>query len=114
MLADFRLRHPAVDRVLIDALVAEVRRLSGLLLEALYVPVDKRLWRRLLDLSDVYAPDSDGAVIPLTQEDLAQLVGTTRPTLNKLLRPAEGDGTVRVGRGRLEVLDRAKLAHLAR
>jgi CRP-like cAMP-binding protein len=114
VLDELRAQHPAVDRVLIDALVTEVRRLSALLLEALYVPVDKRTWRRLLDLAAIYGPDTDGAVIPLTQEDLAQLIGTTRPTLNKLLRSVEDAGVIRSGRGRLEILDHEALRRRAR
>lgn len=111
---DLRGEHPSVDRVLLDALATEVRRVSKLLLEALYVPVEKRAFRRLLDLADTYSSADDRAVIPLTQEDLAQLVGTTRPTLNKLLRAAEEAGTLRSARGRLEILDRDALARKAR
>jgi CRP-like cAMP-binding protein len=113
-LDELRAQHPAIDRVLIDALVSEVRRLSALLLEALYVPVDKRTWRRLLDLAAIYGSGAGHAVIPLTQGDLAQLVGTTRPTLNKLLRSAEEDGFIRSGRGRLEIANVEALARRAR
>ena len=40
VLEELRLKHPAVEGVLTHALVAEVRRVSGLLIEALYLPVD--------------------------------------------------------------------------
>lgn len=114
VLEGLRAEHPGVDRLLIEALVTEVRRLSALLSEALYLPVDKRAWRRLLELARVYGgADGRGAVVPLTQEDLAQVVGTTRPTINKLLRGAEDDGLVRVRRGRLEILDPEALARRA-
>jgi CRP-like cAMP-binding protein len=113
-LDELRAEHPAIDRLLIDALISEVRRLTALLLEALYVPVDKRTWRRMLDLAAIYSPGTEPAVIPLTQGDLAQLVGTTRPTLNKLLRSAEDDGLIRSGRGRLEIADLEALARRAR
>jgi CRP/FNR family cyclic AMP-dependent transcriptional regulator len=115
VLEEIRADHPAVDRVLVEALVAEVRRLSALLVEALYVPVEKRIWRRLLDLGQIYANEGDATtVIPLTQEDLAQVVGTTRPTLNKLLRGAETAGILVAGRGRLEIVDREALARKSR
>jgi CRP-like cAMP-binding protein len=74
----------------------------------MYVPVDQRVWQRLVELADTYSEPGDsasGAVIPLTQEDIAQLAGTTRPTVNRLLRNAESDGHVRMARARLEVLD---------
>jgi CRP/FNR family cyclic AMP-dependent transcriptional regulator len=117
VLEDLRHAHPAVDRMLLDALITEVRRLSGLLVEALYLPVDKRTWRRLMDLARIYSTSDDSeveVVVPLTQEDLAQVVGATRSTINKLLRSAEDEGVLRVSRGKLEILDQEALARRAR
>jgi len=48
--ADIRRRVPAFEHVVDQALVAEVRRLSKALLEALFVAADKRILRRLADL----------------------------------------------------------------
>lgn len=109
---DLRVTHPAVDRVLIHALVQEVRRLSAMLVEALYVPADKRIYLRLGDLARTFAvPGEAGPVlIPLTQDEVAQLAGTTRPTANRVLRAAEKAGALRVARGRIEVLDAAAVA----
>lgn len=112
---NLRAREPGIDKLMLDAAIAEVRRLSHQLLEALYVPADKRVLRRLLDLISLYNTGSDvTTTIPLTQEDLAQLAGTTRPTTNKVLRAAEDAGTLRIGRGRIEVIDQAALARRAR
>ena len=72
----------------------------------MYLPVDCRVWRRVAELADVYGPAVDGAVlIPLTQDDVAHLAGTTRPTANKVLRTGEERGVLRIGRGRIEVLE---------
>jgi CRP/FNR family transcriptional regulator, cyclic AMP receptor protein len=110
-----RRQHPAVDRFLVDTLVQEVRRLSVLLAEALYLPVEKRTWRRLLALTAIYARDDDpSTLIPLTQEDVAGIVGTTRPTINRLLRDAEREGLLRMSRGRIDVIDRAALERRCR
>jgi len=112
---ELRARQPSVERVLVEALVCEVRRLAGQLLDALYVPVERRIWRRLSELETVFGNGTDDAtVIPLTQEDLAQVVGTTRPTMNRLLREGEGEGVIRLARGRVEIVDRERLARLAR
>jgi CRP/FNR family transcriptional regulator, cyclic AMP receptor protein len=113
--ADFeRLRraHPSVNEVLIAFLAEEVRTQNERLLEALYVPVERRVLRRLAELAGTYA-DLNGE-IPLTQEVLAELVGTTRPTLNVVLREEERKGTIKLGRGRLAVLDRGELVRRAR
>lgn len=112
---DLQARQPLVGRVLIEALVTEVRRLAVQLVDALYIPIEKRVWRRLLELTQVFEErEAATTAIPLTQEELAQVVGTTRPTLNRLLRDGEQAGILRIGRGRLEVLDRDALARRAR
>ena len=105
--------HPEVDRLLLNAMVVEVRRLSSQLLEMMYVPVEQRLYRRLVDLAKVYGA-GDATIIPLTQDDLAQLTGTTRQTSNRILRAAEASGLLRVGRGRIELLDMEGLARRGR
>jgi CRP-like cAMP-binding protein len=110
-----RLREtrPRINEVLTDALVAEVRRLSASLIEALYVPVERRVWLRLIDLVELYGGDPP-VVIPITQDDIAQLAGTTRPTANRVLRVGEEQGVLGLARGRIEVHDQAALRRLAR
>lgn len=108
--AKLRVDHPSVERLLVAVLAARVNRLSGHLVEALYLPVDQRLLRRLVELCRVYGvPGKTRVVIPLTQEDLAGLAGTTRPTVNGVLRGLQDAGTIALGRGRVEVLDVAAL-----
>ena len=111
---ELRHRIPEFDSMLIDALVNDVRRLSNALLDALFVPVEKRLFRRLLELSSIYGDGGPGVVIPLTQEELAQLVGTTRPTANHHLRAAAAEGLIAMRRGAVEVLDPVELRQRAR
>jgi CRP-like cAMP-binding protein len=111
---ELRLTHPRVDRVLVEALSTEVRRLAVHLVDALYVPVERRVWRRLTELARAFSADGTEAVVPLTQEDLAQVVGTTRPTVNRLLHEGESAGFLRVTRGRVEILDTETLARRAR
>jgi CRP-like cAMP-binding protein len=114
-LEELRREHPGVDRLLMEGLIAEVRRLSHALLEALYVPVEKRVLRRLGDLLALYRDGAaDTVTIPLTQEDLAELAGTTRPTANKVLKAVEEAGAVRIARGRIDVLNADELARRAR
>jgi CRP-like cAMP-binding protein len=109
-----RAQHPETAAVLISILSGQVRRLSRHLLEALYVPADKRVLRRLLELGDLYAGSDGETVVPLTQEDLAGLAGTSRATVNRVLREEEARGSVRLGRGRTVVLDREALARRGR
>jgi CRP-like cAMP-binding protein len=109
-------RVPAFEAVLVDALVAEVLRLSGALLDTVFEPVRTRLYRKLVELDQIYATSDDARTtsIPLTQEQLAQFLGTTRPTLNKELQAAAKAGHVRMCRGSIEIADRDAVRAIAR
>ncbi len=101
--------HPPIERLLVTMLADRVRELSGRLLETLYVGLDRRLYRRLLELHDLY----DGAPIPLTQEQLADLVGGTRPSVNQVLQRLVSQRVVELARGRVVVSDHAHLTRIA-
>lgn len=105
--------HPSVGRFLIAILAAQIRRLSDQVLDALYVGADQRVLRRLSELAAIYAAPDD-TVIPLTQEDLATLAGTSRATVNRVLGEAEKDGLVSISRMKIHVLDPATLERRAR
>jgi CRP/FNR family transcriptional regulator, cyclic AMP receptor protein len=101
--AELRKQRPSVDDFLLTASVAEVRRLSAALLEALYLPVEQRVLRRVLELGELYR--NGGTIcVPLSQDEIAQLAGVTRQTVNKVLAKAQQDGALRIERGRLEIL----------
>jgi CRP-like cAMP-binding protein len=113
--ARLRERFPGVDRILFAFLAAELRRQNDLLLEALYLPVDRRLRQRLLDLARIYGRERDAeVVIPLTQAELAEMAGTSRATANQILRAEQERDTIRLERGRVVVLDRGGLAERTR
>jgi CRP/FNR family cyclic AMP-dependent transcriptional regulator len=110
---NLRATRPRINEVLTDALVTEIRRLSAALIEALYVPVERRVRLRLIDLVELYGGNAP-VVIPFTQDEVAQLAGTTRPTANRVLRACEERGVLQLARGRIEVTDPAALRRLAR
>ena len=81
------------------------------LLEALYLPVERRLLRRLSELSQLYRVEAHDIVdIPLTQEELAELVGTSRATVNAVLGDAQTRGLVELRRGKVRIVDLSGLA----
>jgi CRP-like cAMP-binding protein len=110
-----RAQHHAVDQIIISVLAEQVRRLSASVVEALYINADERVVRRLQYLARLYQDGGDEVVIPLTQDVLATMAGTTRPTVNRVLRRLEAGGVVSTSRGRItvcsvEVLDRSRTA----
>jgi CRP/FNR family transcriptional regulator, cyclic AMP receptor protein len=106
-----RLRHeqPQVNDLLVKLLAARIRRTNELLAEALYVPADKRVVHRLRELAELYSRDGGDSVIPLTQEEIASLAGTSRATVNRVLRAAERAGALELTRGKTTVVDPALL-----
>jgi CRP/FNR family cyclic AMP-dependent transcriptional regulator len=104
-----RREHPSVDAVLVQVLGTRLRRASDLLVEALYMPAETRVLRRIRELTELYASD----VVPLTQEDVAGLAGTSRATVNRVLRAESKRGTVDLRRGRIVIRDPDALASRA-
>lgn len=108
-----RAQYPEVVNAIIEMFSREVHWLAQRLLEVLYVDADTRVRRRLLELQRQYADGPGGTPIGLTQEDLAGLAGTSRSTVNRVLREEELRGTLSCRRGRIVLLDTAQIAHRA-
>ena len=108
--------QPSVARLLTRLLAARVSRLTEALMEALHTPADVRVVRRLVDLFGLYARDSGRSraiPLPLTQTELSELAGVTRPTANRVLRRLEATGIVALGRGTITVVDAPALRAVA-
>ena len=93
--------HPGVKDVLLQLLAEQLRRATDRLVEAHYVDAETRVRRRLVELAATY----DDGVVGLTQEDFAALAGTSRATVNRVLREEVRVGAVALARGRTTVLD---------
>jgi CRP/FNR family cyclic AMP-dependent transcriptional regulator len=98
--------HPGVKDVLLRLLAEQLRRASDRIVEAHYVDADTRVRRRLCSLAETY----EDSVVPLTQEDLAAMAGTSRATVNRVLRDEERRGTVALQRGRVTLVEPEELA----
>lgn len=103
---ELRNDHPSVDRLLVSVLASRVDRLSTQVLEAAYDGVEVRVNRRLRVLTEAYRrPDQNGSVtIKITQDELARMAGSTRPSVNRHLRRLEQAGVIEIGRGSVTVL----------
>jgi CRP/FNR family transcriptional regulator, cyclic AMP receptor protein len=102
--ARLRRQHPQLDAVIAAILAERVRRLSEQLTEAYYLSAEARVLRRLADLAELY----DGTV-SLPQEALAELAGTSRATVNRVLREQQQRGVIELRRARILVRDVARL-----
>ena len=100
-----RREHPPVNDFLLLILAKRCDRLSRRVAEAHYVAVERRVARRLYEVGRHFAGVGTSIVLPLTQAHIAQLAGTTRPTANQVLKGLETEGILRLGRGRIELLN---------
>lgn len=98
-------RFPEINRVLIEALVQEIRRLAALVVEVTYMPTEKRVWHRIDALRSAFgSPGAPASTLPITQDQLAELTGCTRPTVNQVLKSGEQAGMIELHRGRIDVI----------
>jgi CRP/FNR family transcriptional regulator len=90
-----------------------LHRTSKALEDALTCDVPGRLTRRLLDLANAHgAHTPDGVVIrvPITQDELARMVGAARETVNRTLGHLSARGLVYARAGTVLIPDPAALA----
>jgi CRP-like cAMP-binding protein len=96
--------HPRAAIGLASVLASRVRRLSERTEDRQTMPLPGRIAKRLISISEQYGkhPIVGGPVeVRLPQQDLADLVGTSRESVNKQLRSWEEQGIVEIGRGRV-------------
>lgn len=114
---DLRERNPRLERLVSSLLAHRVEELSAQLLEAMYDPLERRVVRRLAALTVTFGTDATTPVkpvtIPLTQDELAELVGGTRPSVNQVLRRFVDEGILELSRGRIIVSDVPALRRLS-
>ena len=109
--------NPAVAKHLLQALARRLRRTNEALADLVFSDVPGRVAKALLDLSTRFGePVDDGLRVAhdLTQEELAQLVGASRETVNKALADFAARGWVRREGRAVVLLDVDRLERRAR
>jgi CRP-like cAMP-binding protein len=89
-----------------DCLLSQVLQTSAC--NALH-PIEQRCLRWLLTLQDRIGSDT----LPITHELLAAMLGVQRTYLTRILRALQQQGLIRVGRGRITVVDRRAVSAAA-
>jgi CRP-like cAMP-binding protein len=116
-LVDWITAHPPVATQLLSALAARLRRTNEALGDLVFSDVPGRVAKALLDLSKRFGqPQGDGIRVAhdLTQEELAQLVGASRETVNKALADFTQRGWVKREGRAIVLLDIPRLERRAR
>ena len=106
--------RPQISERLLRVLARRLRRTDDLLSDLIFTDVPGRLAKQLLSLAQRFGVQEDGALRVthgLTQEELAQLIGATRETVNKALADFSQRGWIRL-EGKSVVITESE--HLAR
>jgi CRP-like cAMP-binding protein len=109
--------RPDVARGMLAQLAGRLRRASEIVSDLVFSDVPGRVAKALLDLSSRFgAPAESGIRVAhdLTQEELAQLVGASRETVNKALADFSARGWIRLEQRSVVLLDVERLRRRAR
>ncbi len=108
-------RHPGVNNVLLRLLAEQIRRSNERIVAAHYLDSETRVRWSLGRLAESYATAGDApTLVPLTQEQIAELAGAARATVNRVLKDEEQRGTVELLRGKVRIVDPAALERRVR
>ncbi|MCD0450644.1 Crp/Fnr family transcriptional regulator [Actinocorallia sp. API 0066] len=111
-LRPFLTAHPEVGISLLQALSERLRRTNEVMADLVFTDVPGRVAKALLDLAERFGQPTDGGLHvhhDLTQEELAQLVGASRETVNKALADFAARGWLRIEARAVVILDIERL-----
>lgn len=109
--------RPEVAESLLQALAQRLRRTNDTLADLVFSDVPGRVAKALLDLGERFGqsrPDGLHVTHDMTQEELAQLVGASRETVNKALADFASRGWLRLESRSVVLLDIERLQRRAR
>jgi CRP/FNR family cyclic AMP-dependent transcriptional regulator len=104
-------RNAEITAKLVVALTKRLRETNERISRQSFQTVPSRVAGVLSQLvqEDGAEPGRDGVTIRMNQADLAQLAGTSRESVSRFLAVLDRAGVVRVGRGRVTVLEPPRL-----
>ena len=111
------LERPEVSMHMLQALARRLRRANDVTADLVFTDVPGRVAKNLLDLAERFGEqDRDGLHVhhDLTQEELAQLVGASRETVNKALADFAARGWLQLSARSVLILDTERLRRRAR
>ncbi|MEY9847772.1 Crp/Fnr family transcriptional regulator [Streptacidiphilus sp. MAP5-3] len=113
-LAECTKQHPAIALALNASVVAKLRTATGRIVDFTGCDVLGRLARILHHLAVIYGrPGRTQAHLPLSQPEMATLVGAAESSVHKALRALRESGAVETGYRRITILDLDLLSRIA-
>jgi CRP/FNR family cyclic AMP-dependent transcriptional regulator len=114
-LIPFLEQHPKVAIKLLAILASRLRKTDEIFEDTLFRNLPSKLAKKLLALADDYGEQTARGVkinLKLSQQEIGNLVGTSRESINKQLRAWEGDGLLTFHKGYITILQPDELEDL--
>jgi CRP/FNR family cyclic AMP-dependent transcriptional regulator len=98
--------HPDAAIKLLESLAERLRRISEFVEDTLFLNLPSRLAKKLVALSQAYGREATGGVkidLHVSQTELGDMVGTTRESINKLVRSWAQEGLITMEQGYITI-----------
>lgn len=109
-------RDPDFAIYFIQILCRRLRWTSELIEDSAFLPLPSRLAKRLLTFSYLQNPETksgETGSLKLSQTELGQMMSVSREAINRHLQGWAQAGLIKLGRGRIDIVDQAGLKEIA-
>ena len=99
--------HPSVVIPILSVLSSRLRGADDVISDCVFLDIPARVAKKLVELADTFGHNVQGGVeidLRLRQQELANMVGTTRESVNRALSLLEQSGAIRLDRQRITIL----------
>ena len=104
---DFLTRHPDACFRLLGVLCSRLRWTSQIIEDAVFLDLPQRLAKKLLAFAEIYGVEGEDGIridLQLSQQELANIMGTSRESVNRQLNHWRELGLMTVNQGRINLI----------
>lgn len=105
--------HPDIYMKIITVLCERLRQTNEAIEDSIFLTVPARVAKTLLRLAESYGEERNGNIhftIKISQQELANIIGTSREVVNRHLRHLQQEEVIKVEQGYLVICDREYLS----
>jgi CRP/FNR family transcriptional regulator len=117
-LFEYLMANPMATKEIFAELSLRLRRTDDLLSDAAFCDLSTRLSKRILELAERYGQTLEGGEtkinLRLRQQDLADMVGAMRESVNKMLKTYKMKGLIKAEKSYITIMDQEALERRAR
>jgi CRP/FNR family cyclic AMP-dependent transcriptional regulator len=107
--------QPEVAIEMLAAMSVRLRHANILIEDASFLDLPARLAKRLMELAKKHGIETDSGLkidVRMTQQDLANAIGASRETVNRLLGQFQDQGLISIAKQHIYILDQDELTQL--